>query len=81
MKPDYRDRDGDVWTWDADAYGYFAGDMGRTYKLDEVRDKFGPLEVRYEDSTQWSPEPESQEQLLRRIIREELDRRFGRVHT
>ncbi|MGP3750871.1 hypothetical protein [Streptomyces sp. IBSNAI001] len=79
MSAIYRDADGDVWMWDAHNEGYYTGDMYTALPIDEVRELYGPLEVREDGSDEYVREPESLEQLLRRIIREELDRRFGKV--
>lgn len=81
MNPTYLDRDGDQWFWDANHEGYYTKDMDSVLSLEGVRDKFGPLKVWDEGSKKFVQEPENQEQLFRRIVREELDRRFGRVHT
>lgn len=81
MSNTYRDKDGDQWFWDAESEGYYTRDMWDVLPLDRVREIYGPLEVRESGSGSWVREPETQEQLLRRIIREELDRRLGKVHT
>ncbi|WP_371666002.1 hypothetical protein OG306_33275 [Streptomyces sp. NBC_01241] len=81
MSVAYQDRDGDMWYWDANNEGYYTGDMWDFISLDQLKDRYGPLAVHEEGSSEFVPEPESQEQLFRRVVREELDRRFGRVHT
>lgn len=80
MSATYRDRDGEVWMWDANNEGYYIRDMDTALPIEEVRERYGPLAVREDGSNDFVPEPESPEQLLRRIIREELDRRFGRTY-
>ncbi|MFJ9213020.1 hypothetical protein [Streptomyces sp. NPDC102264] len=79
MSAHYRDRDGDVWLPDAEQGGYFTGDMHTTVSLDDLRAIYGPLGVREGSVGRFVPEGESPENLLRRIICEELDRRFGKV--
>ncbi|OSC76508.1 hypothetical protein B5180_01760 [Streptomyces sp. BF-3] len=81
MSDTYRDKDGDQWFWSAEDDAYYTGDAWEALPLDVLRDRFGPLEVWDSGSNGWVREPETQEQLLRRIIREELDRRLGKVHT
>ncbi|GAA3018542.1 hypothetical protein [Streptomyces fulvorobeus] len=82
MTPTYRDRDSDVWMYDADTNGYYTDDMYTVLPIEEVRELHGPLEVRAGGSRKWVREAETEtlEQLLRRVIREELDRRVGKVH-
>lgn len=78
MSTQYVDRDGDTWNLDADSGEYFCHHFydGRT--LDAVRSDFGPLAVWEEGSDRLIPEEEYRtESMLRRIVREELDRRFG----
>jgi len=76
----YLDRDGTQWYWWATEEGYCTEDGIQCLTVDELREKYGPLEFQEEGSWKWVREPESQEQLFRRIIREELDRRFGRTY-
>ncbi|WP_327712397.1 hypothetical protein OG912_32255 [Streptomyces sp. NBC_00464] len=80
MSANYRDADGDVWMWDANNEGYYTRDMDTALPIEDVRELYGPLDVREDGSDEYVREPESLEQLLRRIIREELDRRLGKVH-
>ncbi|MFJ3084456.1 hypothetical protein ACIPJG_32530 [Streptomyces halstedii] len=80
MSDTYRDRDGDQWSWDAIDEGYTTRDMWGALPLETVREEYGPLEVWDTGTIGWVREPETQEQLLRRIIREELDQRLGKVH-
>ncbi|WP_405927897.1 hypothetical protein OG554_03610 [Streptomyces griseus] len=81
MSDIYRDAEGDVWMWDASNEGYYTRDMHTALPIEDVRELYGPLEVRKSGSSEFVRETESLEQLLRRIIREELDRRLGKVHT
>ncbi|MFE7399594.1 hypothetical protein [Streptomyces sp. NPDC057557] len=82
MSAMYRDREGDVWMTDPHEPGnYFVGDGDISMPIDKVRETFGPLEVRADGSREFVREGESLEVLLRRVVREELDRRFGRVHA
>lgn len=81
MSATYRDKDGDQWFWSAEDDAYYTRDAVELLPLEKVRDLYGPLEVRETGSSEWVRELETHEQLLRRIIREELDRRLGKVHT
>ncbi|MFE5093240.1 hypothetical protein ACFRCI_23485 [Streptomyces sp. NPDC056638] len=82
MNAMYRDSEGDVWMADPHEPGnYFVGDGDISMPIDKVRERYGPLEVRADGSREFVREEESLEALLRRVVREELDRRFGRVHA
>ncbi|GGY88728.1 hypothetical protein CP967_31230 [Streptomyces nitrosporeus] len=79
MSDTYLDASGDQWFWDAENEGYYVNDGHYTRPLDEIRRQYGPLQVR-DAAGQWIPEPGyDEENLIRRIIREELERRFGRL--
>jgi hypothetical protein len=76
----YIDTDGDTWTLDEDSGEYFCRHFSNGRTLDDIRSEFGPLAVREEGSGRLIPEDEYRtESMIRRIVREELDRRFGPV--
>lgn len=80
MSDQYVDRDGDTWTLDPESGEYFSRHFYNGLPLDELRTEWGPLMVRDEGSGRLISEDEYRtESTLRRIIREELDRRFGPV--
>ncbi|MGW1547503.1 hypothetical protein [Streptomyces sp. NPDC002346] len=80
MSAQYIDADGDTWTLDPESGAYTTRHVCDEFSLDEVRARYGPLAVKEEGSDRLVSEDEyTTESMLRRIIREELDRRFGRA--
>ncbi len=82
MSVQYVDTDGDSWTHDPESDTYYNRHAAREMSLSELRSAYGPLAVREEGTDRLIPEEDYRsESVLRRIIREELDRRFGPVTT
>ncbi|MET7939659.1 hypothetical protein [Streptomyces sp. NPDC005302] len=80
MSAQFVDRDGDTWTRDPESGEYFNRHVHSGRTLSELRTEWGPLSVREGDSGRLIPEEEHRTtSMIRRIIREELDRRFGPV--
>jgi hypothetical protein len=78
MTVQYVDNDGDTWHHDPESDTYWCRHVSGERSLDALRSSFGPLAVRDEVTGRLIPEEEHRtESVLRRIIREELDRRFG----
>ncbi|PPS86435.1 hypothetical protein [Streptomyces sp. MH60] len=78
MSIQYVDTDGDTWHHDPESDTYWNRYVSGEVTLDVLRASYGPLAVRDEETGRLVSEEEHRtETLLRRIIREELDRRFG----